>query len=164
MPTASIQHSQGKDVAVITVSIKGPERENAEALLQRAQRCWRWQAATREPMKLLEIIRNLVVRQAKHQTKDIQAEAVIQEAVEIMWDSKGYNNGDRFMEIGNAGAYHRQERSWWAQGSGSAQTMRRWRQCIQNCHDEPQASMPATVKISNSEIQLHLKDHYLLII
>ena len=76
-----------------------------------------------------------------------------------MWDSKGYNNGDRFMEIGNAGAYHRQERSWWAQGSGSAQTMRRWRQCIQNCHDEPQASMPATVKISNSEIQLHLKDH-----
>ena len=119
-------------MAVITVSIKGPERENAEALLQRAQRCWRWQAATREPMKLLEIIRNLVVRQAKHQTKDFQAEAVIQEAVEIMWDSKGYNNGDRFMEIGNAGAYHRQERSWWAQGSGSAQTMRRWRQCIQN--------------------------------
>ena len=32
MPTASIQHSQGKEVAVITVSIKGPERENADGL------------------------------------------------------------------------------------------------------------------------------------
>jgi hypothetical protein len=101
------------------------------------------------------------VRQAKHQTEDIQTEAVIQEVVEIMWDSKGYNNGDRFMEIGNAEAYHRQERGWWAQGSGSAQAMKRWRQCIQNCHDEPQASMPATVKISDSQIQLHLKDHNL---
>ena len=64
MPTASIQHSQEKEVAVITVNINAPERENAEALLQRAQRSWRWQAAIREPVRLLEIIRNLTSRAA----------------------------------------------------------------------------------------------------
>ena len=74
------------------------------------------------------------MRQAKHQTEDIQTEAVIQEVVEIMWDSKGYNNGDRFMEIGNVGAHHRQERSWWAKAQAAHK----------QCNDGASASRTAT--------------------
>ena len=125
---------------------------------QGSQRTWRWQEAIREPTKLLEIMRNLVVRQAARQLKDVQIDAVLQEAVEIIWDSNDVSGNANFMELGNAGACHRQERSWWAQGPGCMQEAERWRQCIQTCHDEPQAQMPATAHITDSEIRLHLKD------
>ena len=133
---------------MITISIKAPTAEQANVVVSRARRMWKWQQAISSPEKYLELVRQLFLQLAEPATQQSRLGEVAARAVEIMWDSAGHN--DDIMHVGNRGVDHRGERSWWSQGPESAKQIENWRKCLQCCNDTSEYEDPAELTMTPS--------------
>ena len=148
LPTATVHQVSAIEVAMLTISTKASTAEQADAVVSRAQRMWKWQQAISSPEKYLELVRQLFLQQAEPATQHSKLGEVAAKAVEILWDSAGHN--DDIMRAGNRGVDHREERSWWSQGPESAKQIERWRECLQCCNDMSKYEDPAELTMTPS--------------
>ena len=107
LPTATVHQVSAIEVAMITISTKASTAEQANVVVSRARRMWKWQQAISSPEKYLELVRQLFLQLAEPATQQSKLGEVAAKAVEIMWDSAGHN--DDIMHVGNRGVDHRGE-------------------------------------------------------